>query len=380
MNPSLATIPQPQAPSRNIEFNLSGTPIYHEGRDDAALIGDSIIAPFSQPVHRDKDHSPSQRPIGCTSSNQSMHSVMHEPTMQLLDFDLHSPNDRLGSNTIEKLWTLKDLKRIMQRRVAAWSAQDDASIATSSRFQQESRKRKRSPSQELQDHAEVPKETETHGIRHVIDTRPFNKNSTSRNAILDSSSILGGFVDQPLGQPIPMSGYLDQFGQGSILECQLVCRERDTPRYYEDNTYLTSQALDAAYEEIMRSGLDAPSHLEENQPGIVGNNEDSVDLLSATPLEWRLRGDESLEPFQLEQRIIQSHQKSWPSYMTETSYYVPQPSLPGDSFGNRAPPLATEPGLAWELEMTPSRDYSVSNTFALNVDPMKDFWQQNKLY
>ncbi|KAL4796971.1 hypothetical protein BDV19DRAFT_68146 [Aspergillus venezuelensis] len=384
ISPRFAAIPQPQAPSGNTELNLSGTFIYHEGGNDTALIGDSIIAPFSQPAYRHKENSPSQRPTGCGYSNQNIHSAMHEPTMQLLNFDLHSSNDRLGSNTMEKLWTLEDLKRIMQRRVAAWSAKDDASIATSNWFQQESRKRKRSPSQELQEHhAEVPKETEIHGIRHLIDTHVFDKSTTPQDAIVYPSSILGGFVDRPLGQPIPMSGRLDQFGESSILESQLACRERDPPRYYEDNTYLTSQALDAAYEAIMRSELDTSSHLGEHQStldGNVGSNEDYADLLSTTPLEWGFRGDESLEPSQFDQRVNYSHQEGRPSRPTGTGRYDPQPSFPIDSFGNRAPPLATEPDLAWELEMTPSRDYSAPTIFALKVDPMKDFWQQNKLY
>ncbi|KAL4949040.1 hypothetical protein BDW69DRAFT_188693 [Aspergillus filifer] len=384
ISPSVATIHQPQALSRNIELKISGTSICHEGENHAALIGDSTTAPFSHPVRGHKAHAPLQRPICCSPSNQSIHSVTHEPTTQLLDFDLNSPNDRLGSNTIKKLWTLEDLKRIMQRRVAAWSAKDDASIATSSRFQQESRKRKRSPSQELQEHpAEVPKEAETHGIRHVIDTRPFNKSTTPRTAILDSSYTLGDFVDQPLGQPTSMSEHPDRFGESSILDSQLHCRERDPPRYYEDNTYLTPQALDAAYEAIMRSELDASSHLREHRPildGSVGNNEDYVDFLLATPLEWGFEGGENLEPFQFAQRIIHSHKEGWPCYTTSTGRHHPQPSFPTDSFGNRAPPLSTEPNSAWELQMTPSQNNSASNTFALDVDPMKNFWQQNTLY
>ncbi|KAL4810159.1 hypothetical protein BDV18DRAFT_53585 [Aspergillus unguis] len=337
------------------------------------------------PSSRDKKQEPREGPTVSAQEKQNMAMDEDQYTMQLLNFDLNSPERGVTEFSDKYQLTLEDLKSLMQQRMSAWRSEDDSGRATLARSQQGSRKRKRTSSQDevvLDKNDSRKRKVDNYGQRPHDEVT--NSITRPQAPILDFDSLCGGCVDHPIGDPLPNHGQSNEAVEENIWHPPRPFVDNGPSLLHGDETFLISQAFDAAYEAIMRSEHDVPFVIPEYAPTGIANMDTgegrTVPSLQG-PREWSLTKEATLDPLQFEQEIfpLQVHSKDSAAYIPRAGCYDQQLYLM-ESHADREPLRSIGQNAAWSSRRASGRDGSETNSLDLEVGDMKNFWRQNKLY
>ncbi|KAL4926945.1 RNA recognition motif domain-containing protein [Aspergillus undulatus] len=375
---------QPQTADTGLE--IDNYSMNHGPEKDFDPKASSNISSFNQgPSHGKGRRTPREELMAHHPARQDGPSAVDDPTMKLLDFDLHTSEKCVAVNQAKRYWSLEDLKSLLQKRVSAWRTEDKEITTTLTGFQDNPRKRKRNPSRELKSpHAHIPEERRPSKHRQIMETSPVKEMTAPRAAIFDSSSLSDGFIDYLMGKPLSGGGQIGHAIESSIPQQQRPCWDKEPPPLHYEDPYLTSQAFDAAYEAIMRSELDASHDLLDYAPvidGTPGTKRGYIDSLSPAPWAWGLEGEQTSEPSHIEQEKLLSHREAWPVLnKAGTERGDRRSSFTANLYGNRAPLRPIQTNTDWELGQVPGRYRPESDKLNVDPDPLRNFWQQNKLY
>lgn len=312
--------------------------------------------------------------------------VAESSTMGLLDFNMHSSNENVVTNPEKAYWTLENLKSIMQQRISSWEPEDEDSTTTpGSRLQTGSRKRKHTSTQEKENiHAKLTKRRKAQGYGQGVEIDPSDRSTSPRTAALDPCSFSGSCIDLPLGRPRPAHGQVDYAMEEESSQPQRPCLSRGVGSVYGEDTSFISQAFEAAYEAIMRSEQDAPLDVSECVPTIkatISSNHGNVPL--HTPWGWGFKDDEILNLSHIGQEALLAGQEA-----SETAVYTtPSGNCERHLSYSREPCTNQEALLPIEkvspMDSAQVREWKEPEPNKLDyvtIDPMRNFWRQNKLY
>ncbi|KAL4921773.1 hypothetical protein BDW62DRAFT_197479 [Aspergillus aurantiobrunneus] len=388
LRPSIEGTIQQLPRSGNVGLGKNYTAIYRETENDPTTKADAITAPSPQSSSRGPRREGLRESLElCSQGGQDVRSIAgfagESGPMQLLGFGLHSPDESVTTNPVKKYWTLDDLKFLMKQRTSAWKPEEENMTTLTSRLQQNSRKRKHTSSQEsLNFHPKTPKQRRASGQSQRLEFKPTDNSTGSQPPIL-SGSISGGCIDSPLGKPLSAHALMDHAIERTVLQPQRPFRDKETSLLYEDTSFI-SQVFDAAYEAIMRPEKD--THFDSlNNIAVsnynIGNSERSIAPVLEASWERGLQGQQVLDPSYIGRTMLLPYKedKKLAYNTTEAKGYCQQQSYLGSLIADREP-LPIEENWTPKLGQFPGWNGPEANKVNVDVDPMKNFWRQNKLY
>lgn len=372
--------PQPE----NITLDFDDTAIRYVPGKQAETSSDQLFCYEKEqkgPSEKLKVYPPMEQ-----ESRSAADIIAESSSIRLLDFNMHSSNENVTANPEKAYWTLEDLKSIMQQRISSWKSEDEGTTTTpGSRLQIGSRKRKNTSSQDKENiHEKFSKRRKTQGHGQRFELDPSDRSTCPRTAALEPCSFSGSCIDLPLGKPLPAHGQTDYAMKGNSFQPQRPCPGRGVGFVYGEDASFISQAFDAAYEAIMRSEPDAPLDASECVPTIkatTSNNDGNVPLHS--PWEWGLKDEEMLNLSHIGQEALLAGQEA-----SETAIYTPASGNYERYLSYSGGPCANQEGLL-PMEKVSSMDSGQVREWKgpdankldyVTIDPMKNFWRQNKLY
>ncbi|KAL4901357.1 hypothetical protein BDW74DRAFT_181928 [Aspergillus multicolor] len=370
----MATPRDKESSQQQLDLGLNDNELYHN--DDPASKADTAILPFSQSCSRGKGQNASERHIVCLQAEQAARDV----PLQLLGFDLYSPNVSMSISTTKKYWTLEELKALMQQRISAWGQEDDGSTTAQAQTQRLSRKCKHtSPPGNETASTEWPRQNFARGRSQQLEINPTNSGTNSQASILHSFPNPRLRIQYSPGSPLAIrrnSGYNMTHGK---FWPQGTSQNKGISAFDDEDTLLVSQAFDAAYEAIMQSEKDASLALPVSSPKrneSVGNNQPNPNQGLQAAWEWGLE-DAILDPSHVEPDMLSPYKgdhyrasdATWTRDPRQQSSYLNELCI------DRTVPRSIDENFTWRAP-----EIIGTETESLDLGPLENFWRQNKLY
>ncbi|RDW86714.1 uncharacterized protein DSM5745_03356 [Aspergillus mulundensis] len=362
-----------------LDLGQNDNEVYHN--DDPASKADTVIVPFSQHCSRGKERNTTARHIVCSQAEQETRAAARDVSLQLLDFDLYSPDDSMSISPAKKYWTLEELKALMQRRISAWGQEDDGCTTTQTQPQRLSRKRKHtSPPGNETTSTQWSRQKVARGHSQQLKISPTDSSTSSQAAILYPFSNPRMYTQYSPGSPLAIHRYSGHTMADDKVPPQRPFQNEGISAFDDEDTLLVSQAFDAAYEAIMQperdASLDLPMLSSPKRNETVGNDQQNTDQGLQTAWEWGLE-DAILDPSHVEPDMLLTYKEdqnrafstTWTGNLRQQSPYV------SGLCPNRTALRPIQENFTWRASGINGSERDI-----LDLGPLKNFWRQNKLY
>ncbi|PTU17524.1 hypothetical protein P175DRAFT_0560751 [Aspergillus ochraceoroseus IBT 24754] len=353
----------------------------------------SSNACFNSPIQRgeSEEHGRSfmfSSNLGQNELNPSSECALQMYTMQLLNFDLSAPYDDNIVDPSKKYWTLTELKYLLEQRIPSWNFRGNTSlIPASSSSKHTPRKRKRDASEDETAIGESPRKA------RKLDTSQKSESSLINNTtILDPQSISAfpsSLRQEAVGivqdGRISLQGQINHAMECGSVHCQRQYKGENTSFICNKEVSLMSQAFDAAYEAIMQSKWDASYDFLDSVPAeteSICSSEGYATSVLQNSCDWVWEKQRPLNSSRIRQEIHLSHNEGQDEHLNPTGpgRLGFQPLYSRTLYTDRELPFSTSQDRVLGLRESCGIDDLTENALAVNIDSMKDFWRQNRLY